>query len=73
MYFVEAITKFLKSNKPYIVHSFLDGCNIVVGLAGLIAGVPKIILSLRNAAPWHGHSIYHTGKKHINFFKNLKT
>ena len=75
LYFVEAITKFLKFNKPYIVHSFLDGSNIVVGLAGLIAGVPKIILSLRNAAPWRWTfyiSYWKETYKFLQKFKNIK-
>lgn len=40
-----------KNNKPAIVHSWLDGTNVVVGYAALLAGVPKIILSCRNVNP----------------------
>ena len=36
---------------PSIVHIWLDEMNIVAGLAALIVGVPKIILSCRSMAP----------------------
>jgi len=39
--------------KPEVVHAWLDWSNIRVGLAALLAGVPKIILSGRNVSPKH--------------------
>ena len=75
MYSVIEITKFFKKEKPFIVHSFLDGNNIIVGLAGLVAGVPKIFLSLRNAAPWRWTFYISYWKEVYRFlekFKNIK-
>jgi glycosyltransferase involved in cell wall biosynthesis len=39
--------------KPEIVHAWLDHVNVVAGLAALLAGVPRIILSCRSVAPIH--------------------
>lgn len=75
LYSVIQITKFFKKEKPFIVHSFLDGNNIIVGLAGLVAGVPKIFLSLRNAAPWRWTFYISYWKEVYRFlekFKNIK-
>jgi glycosyltransferase involved in cell wall biosynthesis len=41
---------FLKE-RPRIVHSFLDDMNVMSGIAAVLAGVPKIILSTRSVAP----------------------
>jgi len=41
----------LLESKPRVVHAWLDQVNIRAGLAALIVGVPKIILSQRNVAP----------------------
>ena len=49
---------FLLQEKPLIVHSFLDETNIKSGIAAVLAGVPKIVLSLRNAAP--NNFVFHT-------------
>jgi glycosyltransferase involved in cell wall biosynthesis len=49
---------FLLQERPYIVHSFLDETNIKSGIASVLAGVPRIVLSLRNAAP--DNFIFHT-------------
>ncbi len=75
LYLVIEIAKFFKKNKPYVVHSFLDGCNIIVGLGSLVAGVPKIFLSLRNAAPWRWTfyiSYWKEAYRYLQKFKNIK-
>jgi len=41
----------LLESRPQIVHAWLDQVNVRAGLAALIVGVPKIILSQRNVAP----------------------
>lgn len=41
----------LLESKPQVVHAWLDQVNIRAGLAALIVGVPRIILSQRNVAP----------------------
>jgi len=38
-------------HKPEVVHAWLDYVNIRAGLAALLAGVPRIILSQRSVAP----------------------
>ncbi len=42
-----------KHRKPEIVHAWLDNTSIICGIAGLIAGVPKIILSSRSMPPFN--------------------
>jgi glycosyltransferase involved in cell wall biosynthesis len=37
--------------RPGIVHSFLDDTNVKAGIAAVLAGVPRIILSARSVAP----------------------
>jgi glycosyltransferase involved in cell wall biosynthesis len=39
--------------KPQVVHAWLDWDNIRAGLAAAIAGVPKIVISGRNLAPYN--------------------
>ncbi len=39
------------SLRPEIVHSWLDGCNVKAGIAGILTGIPKIILSGRSYSP----------------------
>lgn len=39
--------------KPSVVHCWLDYSNVRAGLAALIAGVPRVILSGRNVGPVH--------------------
>ncbi len=39
--------------KPAVVHAWLDWDNVRAGLAAVLAGVPRIILSGRNLAPHH--------------------
>jgi glycosyltransferase involved in cell wall biosynthesis len=39
--------------KPEVVHAWLDWDNVRAGLAAVLAGVPKVILSCRNINPSH--------------------
>ncbi|WP_336080162.1 glycosyltransferase [Thalassospira sp. CH_XMU1448-2] len=39
--------------RPDVVHAWLDWDNVRAGIAAVLAGVPKIILSGRNLAPYH--------------------
>lgn len=39
--------------RPEIVHAWLDWCNVRAGIAALLAGVPKIVISGRNLNPSH--------------------
>jgi glycosyltransferase involved in cell wall biosynthesis len=39
--------------RPEVVHCWLDYSNVRVGLAAVIAGVPRVILSGRNVSPTH--------------------
>ncbi len=40
-----------KADRPKIVHAWQDSTSIKAAIAALIAGVPRIIISLRNVAP----------------------
>ena len=42
---------FFHATKPSIVHAWLDEINVKAGLAALIAGVPRVVLSGRSVAP----------------------
>jgi glycosyltransferase involved in cell wall biosynthesis len=39
--------------KPRVVHAWLDAVNIPAGLAALLTGVPRIVLSTRSVSPIH--------------------
>ena len=41
----------LRRRRPEILHAWLDQCNLIGGIAGLLAGVPRILLSTRNSNP----------------------
>ena len=43
----------LLANRPDVLHCWLDQPNVIGALAGLMAAVPHIILSLRNVNPTH--------------------
>ena len=45
------LTDWLKSTKPEVVHIWQDGLVYAVGLAALLAGVPRIVLSGRSTPP----------------------
>ncbi len=38
---------------PAVLHAWLDEPNIIGGIAGVLAGVPRIVLAARNYAPAH--------------------
>lgn len=44
---------FFRVCRPSIVHAWLDEINVKAGLAALVAGVPRIVLSGRSVAPVH--------------------
>lgn len=48
---VAAYAKEFLSHKPQIVHLWLDHTNVVAGLAALLVGVPRIVLSCRSLSP----------------------
>lgn len=43
----------LVRTRPSVVHAWLDHSNVSAGLAALLAGVPRVILSGRNVSPRH--------------------
>lgn len=43
----------LQRARPNVLHCWLDEPNVIGGLAGLLAGVPRIVLSTRNVSPVH--------------------
>lgn len=42
-----------RTMRPEVVHAWLDWSNVRVGLAAMLAGVPKVVLSGRNLSPRH--------------------
>ncbi|MBF0529572.1 MAG: glycosyltransferase [Deltaproteobacteria bacterium] len=54
-----ALINELMTINPDVLHCWLDYPNIIGGLAGLIAGVPQIILSGRNVNPSHFDWMYY--------------
>ena len=49
--------------RPDVLHCWLDSPNIVGALAGLLAGVPRILLSMRNSNPTHFPRFYQPSMK----------
>ena len=43
----------LLEHRPDVLHCWLDDNNVIGGLAGLAAGVPRVVLSTRNVSPLH--------------------
>jgi glycosyltransferase involved in cell wall biosynthesis len=43
----------LRALRPAVVHAWLDHSSVCAGLAALLAGVPRVILSGRNVSPLH--------------------
>jgi glycosyltransferase involved in cell wall biosynthesis len=41
------------SRRPEVVHVWLDQMNVVAGLAAVLVGVPRIVLSCRSLSPTH--------------------
>ena len=50
-YLIFKLTHVFWKRRPRVVHAWLDGTNIAAGLAGLITGVPTIVLGCRNVRP----------------------
>lgn len=50
---IAAYAKEFVTRRPEIVHVWLDHMNVVAGLAALLVGVPRIILSCRSLSPAH--------------------
>lgn len=48
---VQALYVSLMSERPAVLHCFLDGPNIIGAIAGYLAGVPRIVISARNVNP----------------------
>lgn len=42
-----------REERPAIVHSWMDASNVVAGLAAVIVGVPRVVMSGRSVAPDH--------------------
>ena len=47
-----SLVDIFSKSKPEIVHLWQDGTNIIAGVAALMAGVPRIILSARSIPPF---------------------
>ncbi len=45
------LTGVLERTRPDVLHAWLDQCNLIGGIAALLAGVPRILLSTRNSNP----------------------
>ena len=43
----------LRELRPAVLHAWLDHSSVCAGLAALLAGVPRVILSGRNVSPMH--------------------
>ena len=43
----------LLTNPADVLHAWLDGSNLVGGIAGILAQVPRVVLSTRNVNPTH--------------------
>jgi glycosyltransferase involved in cell wall biosynthesis len=47
------LTEYLKQTRPELLICYLDWSNVIGGVAGILAGVPHILLSGRNVGPQH--------------------
>jgi len=47
---VDLVGEFLRS-RPRVVHAWLDHANILAGIAALVVGVPRVVMSLRSVHP----------------------
>ncbi len=56
---VLALREEIGSLKPDVLHCWLDEPNVLGGIAGLLAGVPRILLSMRNSNPTNFPRFYH--------------
>lgn len=59
-YTVESLYRDFCKHRPAVVHAWLDQVNVAAGLAAVLSGVPRIILSGRNVNPSRlpGYSSY---------------
>lgn len=48
---VLSLAHMLRRERPEVLHAWLDETNIVAAIAGVLTGVPRIILSCRSVAP----------------------
>ena len=51
--------------QPSLVHSWQDSMNIFTGIAGLIAGVPSIVMFARSQRPDRKTKMHTYGKRHL--------
>jgi glycosyltransferase involved in cell wall biosynthesis/Tfp pilus assembly protein PilF len=47
---MRALARQFLSDRPHVVHAWVDRPNVVAGIAALLAGVPRVILSARSEA-----------------------
>ena len=50
---ISALYRELRELKPEVVHAWLDWTNVRAGVAAVLAGVPKVVVSGRNINPSH--------------------
>lgn len=75
LYLVSELLKYFRNKKINLIHSFLDDTNIIAGISGLISNTTRIILSLRNAAPWrwtYYKSYWKECYRFLSTHKNIK-
>ncbi len=56
---VVALCAEIRTLRPDVLHCWLDEPNIIGAVAGLLAGVPRILLSMRNSNPTNFPRFYH--------------
>jgi glycosyltransferase involved in cell wall biosynthesis/2-polyprenyl-3-methyl-5-hydroxy-6-metoxy-1,4-benzoquinol methylase len=56
---VLALREEILALKPDVLHCWLDEPNLIGAIAGLLAGVPRVLLSMRNSNPTHFPRFYH--------------
>jgi glycosyltransferase involved in cell wall biosynthesis len=44
---------FIRAQKPAVLQTWMDYCNVLAGIAGDLVGIPRVILSGRSVAPDH--------------------
>ena len=49
---IRSLVGIFRERKPQVVHLWQDGTNIIGGVAALLAGVPKVVLSARSIPPY---------------------
>jgi glycosyltransferase involved in cell wall biosynthesis len=51
LHLIVSTADYLREAQPYLLVSYLDDGNIAAGIAGVMAGVPNVLMSGRNAEP----------------------